>query len=296
MSYSVITVVWRDRDVIGPCLDSVERQVLDGSLEVLVVDNASSDGAVELVKNRARVIHMGANTGFATANNRGAQEATGDVLFFLNPDTQLLADDVLQRLAHALQQPGVGLAGPRLVNPDGTLQPSCGPLPTLTGAVFAATGLHRALPDRARARIAPAHWSHDHTRDTGWVMGAALAVRADLFKNLGGFWPILYGEDTELALKVHRRGLKVRYVNEARVMHVGNQALGQRYDDAARAAKVAQAEIELLKQHYRPAKRTAIRALIGAGYATRSLVAKARRRDDWARVMGAMARAYVKRT
>ena len=96
-------------------------------------------------------------------------------------------------------------------------------------------GVHRLLPDRALAGVYPRHWSHDESRDTGWLVGAALSVRADVFREVGGFWAIQYGEEQDLARKIQERGLAVRYVQDVRVMHVGNVSNRQRWSSPERA-------------------------------------------------------------
>jgi GT2 family glycosyltransferase len=294
--YSVIIVVWRDRDVVEACLRSVYAQRLDGEVEVLVVDNASADGTADVLAahaDRVRVLRNEVNTGFSAANNQGARAARGDVLLFLNPDTELVGDDVLRRLGDAVSTPGVGLAGPRLVNPDGTLQPSCAAYPSVGRALLLATGLHRLLPDALRARVAPTAWSHDRSRDADWVMGAALCVRPDVFAEVGGFWPVLYSEDTELAWQVHRRGMAVRYVNEAVVVHLGNYSNAQRLSDAQRAVRVAEGELAFLARHYGRGRATAIRLMLAAGCAARVPLLWALGRRARARELAAMARAYA---
>jgi GT2 family glycosyltransferase len=269
---SVVIPSWNAAAVLGACLESVERQELPGGHETIVVDDGSTDHTVDVLREHpaVRVLSNERNAGFSVACNRGAAAARGEVLVFLNSDTELLGTNVLERLAEAAEQPGVGLAGPMLVNVDGTLQPSCGAFPSVGNALALMTGLHRLLPDRALARVAPHRWSHDGPRDVDWVVGAVLAIRADLFRNLGGLWPVLYAEETDLAYRVRARDLRVRFEHTARVMHVGRHSLGQRLSDVARAAEVANAELTFLQTHYGRLRRTAIRVILTAGYVARS--------------------------
>jgi GT2 family glycosyltransferase len=215
------------------------------------------------------------------------------VLFFLNSDTELLAPDVLDRLAGAAEDPGVGVAGPMLVNPDGTLQPSCVAHPGVFRSLLKAAGLHWVLPDAARARIAPEFWSHDRSADTGWLMGAAIAVRADVFRELDGFWSTMYAEDQDFAFRAQARGLRVRFERSAKVMHVGNHSLSQRWSDTERAVQVAKADLVFLRTHYGHWRATAIRAIVGAGYAARWIAHSMLRRRAQAHLYRSMARAYV---
>lgn len=264
--------------------------------EVIVVDNASTDGTAELLRehsDRVRVISNPENVGFSAGNNQAASEARGRVLFFLNSDTELLSPDVLERLAGSVEADGVAMAGPMLVNPDGSLQPSCAAHPSITRALIVGAGVHRWLPNAVLRRVAPEFWPHDHPLDTDWVKGAAVAVRADVFRQLGGFWPIMYSEEEDLAYRAQERGLRVRFENGVRVMHVGNHSNRQRWTTPVRAARSASAEISFLRAHYRAPRRSLIRLITGAAYGARAIVHAALGHREQSAVYRAMARVYA---
>ncbi|MEA2407372.1 MAG: hypothetical protein QOE69_1491 [Thermoleophilaceae bacterium] len=295
---TVIIATWNAGDVLGACLDSVLRQEVEGGFETIVVDNASTDATPQLLRSygdRVRVITNDDNARYSGANNQAARVARGSVLFFLNSDTELRGAGVIERLADVAEQAAVAIAGPRLVNPDGTLQPSCGSHPGVWRALLVGAGAHRLLPDSARARVAPAHWTHETAIDADWVMGAAIAIPAKLFRELGGFWETMYAEEQDLALRAQRRGLRVRFDPSVTVMHVGNHSLSQQWSDAERARRVALAEIAFLRAHYGVARRTAIRVLTGLGYGARAAAFNLLRRRGRAAVYSAMARAYLAR-
>jgi N-acetylglucosaminyl-diphospho-decaprenol L-rhamnosyltransferase len=295
---SVIIATWNAREVLSRCLDSVEAQRVEGGVETIVVDNASTDGTAELLRDRSdriRVLTNDRNAFYSGANNQAAAVARGSVLLFLNSDAELLERNAIERLASALEDPRVGLVGPRLVNPDGSLQPSCAAHPSVAGALILSTGLFRLLPDRIRARLTPAHWSHDRSIDTGWVKGAALAVRADVFERLGGFWSTMYGEEQDLAYRAQALGLRVRFESAAQVMHVRNFSLGQRWSDTERGARVAAAELAFLRKHYGAPRRLAIRAIMAAGFAARVTVHRALGHRGKAALYRTMAHVYMAR-
>jgi GT2 family glycosyltransferase len=181
------------------------------------------------------------------------------------------------------------------VNPDGSLQPSCAPFPTVTRMAIVGAGLHRVLPDRVRARLVPQFWSHSGERDTDWLMGAALAVRADVFRELGGFWPTLYNEETDLAYRARQHGMRVRFDGAARVMHVGSHSQSQRFDDSARATRAAQAELAFLRAHYGSARRGAIRGIGMLTYGSRAIAHSLLRNRPRATVYRAMTAVYAGR-
>jgi GT2 family glycosyltransferase len=295
---SVIIPSWNAADVLGRCLDSLDRQELDGGFETIVVDNGSTDDTAELLRergDRVRTIRNDRNTGYANANNQAAAVARGRTLFLFNSDIELLSNDVLERLCRTAEEPGVGLAGPMLVNPDGTLQASCAAHPSLLRALAVGLGLQRVLPQRALLRIAPEFWAHDRPVDTGWLYGAALAVPADVYRELGGLWSTEYAEDEDLAYRLQWRGLRVRFDNSARIMHVGNHTLGKARTDAQRAGRVAEAELTFLRTHYSRPRAAAIRAVTGAAYAVRALVHRLLRHHGRADVFVAMTRVYATR-
>jgi GT2 family glycosyltransferase len=293
---SVIIPSWNTRALLADCLDSLAEQQIHGGFETIVVDNGSTDGTADLLRargDRLRVITNAENAGFAAANNQAAEEARGTILLFLNSDTRLTAADTLERIASAVEAPDVGIAGPMLLNPDGSLQPSCAAHPSVGRALLVGAGLHRLLPDRLRATLSPDTWSHDRARDTGWVKGAAMAVRAELFRDAGGFWPTLYGEETDLACRLKSRGYRVRFEPAARVVHVGNRTGSQRYSDAGRAARVGRAELLFLHSNYPSGRAAAIRAITGAAYALRAVVHGLLGHRAQASVYRALARSYA---
>lgn len=298
MRASVIIATWNAADVLGRCLESVLRQELDGGFETIVVDNASTDGTSELLRGyagRIRVIASDRNLRYSGANNLAAREARGGLLFFLNSDTELRGQDVLERLARAAEVPGVAIAGPRLVNPDGTLQPSCAGFPSVLRGLVVGLGLHRVAPERVLARVAPEFSAHDRPMLVDWVMGAAIAIRASTFCALGGFWPQLYLEEADIALRARRREhLRVRFEPAAEVMHVGNHSYSQTFSDAARARRVAISELVFLASHYGRARALAIRAVIGAGYAVRAALLLPLRRRRRSEIYRAMAAVYAR--
>jgi GT2 family glycosyltransferase len=296
---SVIISTWNACDVLERCLESLAGQTFEGGFETIIVDNASSDGTEQLLRARPqelRVISNRENVGFSLANNQAARVAAGEVLMFLNSDTELLSPNVVEHLTQAVGEEDVALAGPMLVNPDGSLQPSCAAHPTVRRAIIVGAGAHRLLPQSVLERVAPEFWSHDRPIDTDWVMGAAMAVRADVFRRLGGFWPVMYGEEQELAFRAREQGLRVRFEPAVRVLHVGNHSNAQRWPSPVRAARVASAEISFLGRHYSRRRAAAIRVITGAAYGARAIVHRLLREREQAAIYRAMWRVYVSGT
>jgi len=301
VTVSIVIVTWNAASVLSACLESVAAQQGVDIARVVLVDNASSDGTVELLDGlRAGlpfelvVIANGENRGYGAANNQGASRASGELLVLLNPDTEFVGTDSLARLCRSLDDPAVGLVGPRLINPDGSLQPSCAAIPSVSNALILGTGLHRLVPSDWQARFAPRHWPHDVTTEVGWVGGACMALRSRDFRSIGGFSEatFMYGEDLELAYCLRLRGYGVLFVSDSVLMHHDDHSADQRWSSAQRAARVARGNLVFLQRHYGPIRRNLIRSIMAATYLVRWCV-YIRREDERAAVCRAMALQYT---
>jgi GT2 family glycosyltransferase len=207
-SISVVVVAHRAGAALARCLDSLERQ--DARLEVLVVDNGAVDGEIRAAaaRERVRVVGTGENLGFAGGCNAGALASRGDILVFLNPDT-VAGDGAIDALAATLDDRTIGVAMARLRLLDApTLLNSRGNVLHVAG--FAWVGGHGEPVETA-----------PELREVPSASGAAMAVRAELFRELGGFTEelFLYGEDVELAWRARLRGLRVVMEPRADVFH-----------------------------------------------------------------------------
>jgi GT2 family glycosyltransferase len=181
---------------------------LDGGQELLVVDNASTDSPAEVTaswKGPHRFLGLGQNLGFGAASNLGVEAASSPVTVLLNPDTELI-DDGLDRLAHAAGALGA-LVGPRVLNPDRTIQPSA------SGPEVGAWPWVRALvpaaiqPTALRARTEP--YRLERRVPVAWLNGACIAAPTEVMRRLGPFDPRLhmYGEDVDLGLRAAAAGI-----------------------------------------------------------------------------------------
>ena len=291
---SVVIVTWNSSEVLQSCLESIATQDYEPKPDVIVADNASLDDTASIAKTfggRVQLIELDRNLGFAAANNLAAKEATGDRLLFLNPDTRLVRGDTLRALLSVLDDPSIGLAGPGLLNLDGTRQLSAASFPTATRALVVGAGLHRVLPDSLRARFSPVTWSQAWPEDTDWLRGAALAIPAVLFHRLGGFSErtFMYGEDLDLAYRVRLAGYRVRYDPRAEILHYDDHSSSQRWSPAERARRVAAGDVAFLTAHFALPRRVAARFLWGLAWAGRAVVLGALGRRGRAGVYRAMA-------
>ena len=185
-----------------------------------VVDNGSSDGSVDLVRERypsVELIANSANRGYATANNQAVEPARGRYVLLLNSDAEVEAGALRTLVAYADNHPEAGVIGPKLLNPDGTLQPSGGRFPTPASTVASLLGLHR-LTGRPRYGT---RRDYSVPAEVDEVSGAAMLIRREVIDQLGGLdegfaWGY---EDVDYCLRARRAGWRVHYVPDARVIH-----------------------------------------------------------------------------
>ena len=218
---SVAIVSYNTRDLLRACLRSLAGREAAGeaSLEVIVADNGSSDGSVEMVHAEfpeVQVIETGENLGFGRANNLALQNASGRAYCLLNSDAELLPGALSLPLAALDADPKIGLAGGQLLWPDGRAQTSYGDDPTLAG-VFREQTFLSALG--GATPVAPA--VSGEVRDVDQICGAFMLIRPEAWREMGGFDPhyFMYNEDVDLNFRLRRAGWRVVFLPDARITH-----------------------------------------------------------------------------
>ncbi|GIX45475.1 MAG: glycosyltransferase family 2 protein [Candidatus Hydrogenedentota bacterium] len=223
---SVVLINLNTREFLRACLKSFGARLNDPSYEVIVVDNGSTDGSLEMVREEfpsVRLMPQGENLGFTKANNIGLRAARGQYLLILNSDTEIL-DDALERMCAFMEaHPDIGALGPKLLNPDFTLQYSCRRFPSYRTALFHRYSIiTRLFPNnRYSQEYLMKDVGHDTTMDVDWVSGAALLTRRETLAQVGlfdeGFF--VYAEDVDLCYRIKQAGWRVVYLPEARIIH-----------------------------------------------------------------------------
>jgi GT2 family glycosyltransferase len=226
MDLSLVLVTYRHRDALGACLDSLPAACAGLRYEVIVVDNASGDGLIEeLARTRpdVRTIASPTNEGFARGVNRGLALATGRSIALLNPDTVVDPEAFTRLVRFVESHPDVGVAGPKIVDPDGGLQYSCRRFPThWTGFFNRYSLLTRLFPHNPWSRnYLMLDFDHAATRDVDWLSGACLVARRDAVERVGPLDAefFLFNEDVDWCRRMHEAGYRVVYLPEARVTH-----------------------------------------------------------------------------
>ncbi|MCU0606099.1 MAG: glycosyltransferase family 2 protein [Candidatus Edwardsbacteria bacterium] len=225
---SIIIVSFNVRQLLADCLISILEACPDPVPEVIVVDNASSDGSARMVRERFPQVVLIANTenvGFARANNQGYAVSHGEYVLLLNPDTVVKPGAVQTVLGFMETAPDAGVASCRLLNPDGSLQRSIRSLPTVREHLLKAVFLDRiVLPENRKET-----YYRGEPFIIGYPMGAFMMVRRAA---LGGGTLLddryfMYSEEKDLALRLKQRGYGCWFVPGAGIVHVGGQSTGQ---------------------------------------------------------------------
>lgn len=229
MELSIIIISYNTSDLLSSCLRSVYKALLtsklDNKSEVIVVDNASSDNSVAMVRKnfpKVKLICNKKNLGFATANNQGVRKAYGEYILLLNSDTKA-ASDALPKLLEIGKKMHIGVVGGKLLNADGTFQPSVGFFPTLTRIFFWMTFLDD-IP-LFSSMLKPYHIEnrdyYNRFQEVDWVSGACMLIKRSII-NASGLLDkeiFMYGEDVEWCYRIRNSGNKVCFQPTARIYH-----------------------------------------------------------------------------
>jgi N-acetylglucosaminyl-diphospho-decaprenol L-rhamnosyltransferase len=228
----VAVVSWNTRDVLDRCLRSFASHVQSGLAEVWVVDNGSTDGSVEMVRERhpwARLVEPGENLGYGRAVNLVAERTSSPWFALSNADIALRPGALEALLAAGRADPGAGVVAPRLILPDGTTQHSVWAFPTIAATFVQNVGSRLAGSALGDRLALPGSWNPDRARRVPWAIGAFLLVRRAAWDATGGFDPDQWmsAEDLDLGWRMREAGWATRYEPRAAVDHEESAATGQ---------------------------------------------------------------------
>jgi len=220
----VAIVSWNTRALLARCLESLKPDVNSGIADVWVVDNASTDGSADLVRERfgwANLIVSEENLGFGSAANLAASKTDSEWIAIANADIAVHARALKSLLEAGARDPRAGALGPRLRMPNGQTQHSVGAFPTIAFSLLHASGAFRFRSPIADRFAFPGRWDSERRRRVPWAMGAFLLVRREAWDQVGGFderqW--MYAEDLDLGWRLSQAGWATRYEPLAVVEH-----------------------------------------------------------------------------
>ncbi len=224
---SVIIVSWNARYFLLKCLESLYREQTAHSIELIVVDNASSDGSPEAVKENypeAILIQNETNLGFAKANNIGLQKSKGQYLYLINSDVEVL-EGTIDRLHDFMgANPQIGMAGPRILYPDETLQVTCRKFPSLWNNFCSAVGLNKIFPSNDLVSSDQMfYFNHETIRSVDVLAGCFLSVRREAMNKVGLFDErfFIYSEDIDWCKRFWNADWEIVFFPEAEAIHYG---------------------------------------------------------------------------
>jgi GT2 family glycosyltransferase len=225
MELSIVILNYRTKGLLKQCLRGIADSQLAMEHEVIVVDNNSNDGSVEMVAEFfpwAKRLPLKTNGGFAVGNNAGIAAATGEYIMVINPDVAVFRGAVDTLLAYMKQHPTVGIAVPKLINPDGTVQMSAMRFPNFSVPIWRRTPLGKLpIPQKILRRYHMAEWDHKDNRQIGWALGACMLIRRTALNQVGTFDErfFLYLEDVDLCRRMWAKQWEVHYVAQAEMVH-----------------------------------------------------------------------------
>jgi len=226
MEVSVCIVNWNTRELLRNCLRSIEIHTRGVQHEVVVVDNASTDGSCEIVREQfpwVKLVASADNLGFARGCNLAVTSSVGEYVLYLNPDTELVTNAIEGMHRYLRSRPECGAVGCRLLNTDGSIQFTCASaFPSPRNELTSMLLLDRAFPRSAALSSRELnHWSHKDSRDIECLSGACMMMPRLLVDRLGGFDESLfmYGEDLDLCFRVRQQGLALHYLADESIYH-----------------------------------------------------------------------------
>lgn len=219
---SIITLSYNTKDLTISCIDSIiyqhKKELEEGKFEIILVDNASKDETVKNVKKRwinyknLLIIENKQNFGFSKGNNIGVKKAKGENLLFLNSDTEIKNNGLLEMIDFLEKHQKIGVLGGKLINMDGTIQRSAGKF---------YNPLNVFLMLISGERIGLLHFTPNKISYVDWVSGACMMIRKSLFEKINGFDEnfFMYMEDMELCFRIKKHGYRTAFYPDIKILH-----------------------------------------------------------------------------
>ncbi|MBX9687698.1 MAG: glycosyltransferase family 2 protein [Candidatus Obscuribacterales bacterium] len=233
MRLSVIVVSWNVSKLLNVSLETLKRDLEAIESEVFVVDNASADDSVEMVRKNHSWVTLIANQenlGFAKANNQALKLAKGDYILLLNPDTEVHPGAISCLLSFLEKNPRAGIVAPQLLNSDGSIQRSCRAFPTFAAMLYELLGLSKLFPDNPRfGSYKMLDFDHTELRQVDQPEGACLMLRRSVIEQVGtldeGFFMLF--EEVDWCYRIKEAGWEIWFEPQAHVVHHYGQSIKQ---------------------------------------------------------------------
>lgn len=249
MKLSIVIVNWNTCDLLFNCLESIFNPPLDLDFKVIVVDNASSDGSREMVEERfpeVELISNSNNPGFAYANNQALKQCSSELVLLLNADTVVKPGAIETMVEFIENNPRVGIVGARLLNPDGSLQVSAYPEPTLAREIWRLFHLEKLY---YYGTYPMKRWNHDEPRKVDVLKGACMLIRREAIEDVGLFDEdyFIYSEEVDLCTRMQKSGWSLFWLPTAEIIHFEGQSTQQVAEEMF--LRLYQGKIQYFRKH-----------------------------------------------
>ncbi len=276
---AVCIVNWNTRDHLARCLESLRAYAADLSPTIVVVDNGSSDGSAELVREQFPEVLLFANPdnrGYAAATNQALAATQADFWLLLNPDVVVQPGSVQYLVQFLREHPQAGAVAPRLRYPDGRVQLTCRSFPTPDTVVYDALLLSRLFPrSPIFGKYRMSWWAHDDERQVEQPMASALLLRQEALREIGGLdegFPIFFN-DVDLCYRLRQAGWEIWFTPRAEMTHYHGASTSQVWRQALNQSHAG--FVRFYEKHYRGRMPSLIywstRFLLAAGFLLRRL-------------------------
>jgi len=227
MKLSIVIVSWNTREMLRNCLNSIPSQKEGPAIEIIVVDNDSSDGSADMVAEHfpaVVLIQNSSNLGFAKATNQGLRAASGGFFLLLNSDTIVHGDVIADSLRFMISRPEIGMMGCKVLNEDGSTQMTCSRFPSFLNLLLQTLGLNRLSRPAWLQRYQMLDWERDDERDVDVISGCYLMVRKETLDEIGlldeNFF--LYGEETDWCRRCSLSDWRLVFAPVGCITHFGS--------------------------------------------------------------------------
>lgn len=250
MNLSIIIVSWNTRDILAQCLTSIYLHPPEGAYEIWVVDNASDDSSIEMLKSDfpdVRLIENTRNVGFAHANNQALQVCNGKNVLLLNPDTKVFPGTFKLLMDFLHSHSSAGVVGPRTLNPDHSLQTSCYPFPTLLREFWRLLHFDKFKP---YGTYSMSGWDTNNAKEVDVLLGACLLISKDVLDEIGFFDEnyFMYTEEVDLCYRIRQSGKHNYWLPQASIIHYGGQSTKQAA--TAMFLQLYKSKLQFFRKHY----------------------------------------------
>ena len=228
MQLSIIIINYNTKDLIVQCINSIPMGLGNTdilSYEIIVVDNASTDGSVEMIRSiftTVKIIQNSVNKGYAYAVNRGIEAASGEYLLILNSDIMFTNNCLLPLINYIKENPRTGIVGPQLIYPNGILQRSYGSIPSLSQAfldVFFIRFIWVQIKNLLKKRLG---YNFDlNSKSVSYIDGASMFIRREVVQEIGYFDErfFFYAEDADFCFRAHKKKWDIMFIPQSQIIH-----------------------------------------------------------------------------